>query len=105
VMRIASAAWGIVSGVGHAKTLGSPLAILVANRDYANWEDRMNPWPVDEEIDEITLPRPGHADLAGMQKFGHTDLRNILERASARETAARVAAGAVAKGFLSAVGV
>ena len=65
----------------------------------------MNPWPVDAEIEEVTLPRPGHADLAGMQKFGHTDLRNVLERATARETAARVAAGAVAKGFLSAVGV
>jgi chorismate synthase len=104
-MKIESDSVEIRSGLRHGKTLGSPLAILVANRDYANWEDRMNPWPVEAEIDEITLPRPGHADLAGMQKFGQSDLRNILERASARETAARVAAGSVAKGFLSAIGV
>jgi chorismate synthase len=104
-MKIESDSVEIRSGLRHGKTLGSPLAILVANRDYANWEDRMSPWPVEAEIDEITLPRPGHADLAGMQKFGQSDLRNILERASARETAARVAAGSVAKGFLSAIGV
>ena len=64
----------------------------------------MNPWPVDAEVDEVHLPRPGHADLAGIQKFGHTDVRNVLERASARETAARVAAGALAKAFLRALG-
>src|SRR3954453_4552751 len=104
-MKLESDSVEIRSGVGYGRTLGSPLAVLVANRDYENWEERMNPWPVGAEIEEITLPRPGPADLAGMQKFGHTDLRNILERASARETAARVAAGAVAKAFLSEVGV
>jgi chorismate synthase len=77
----------------------------IQNRDYQNWEERMNPWPVDGQVDEVHLPRPGHADLAGIQKFGHTDVRNVLERASARETAARVAAGAVAKVFLRALGV
>jgi chorismate synthase len=65
----------------------------------------MNPWPVDAEVEETHLPRPGHADLAGALKFGHSDVRNVLERASARETAARVAAGSIAKGFLAAVGV
>jgi len=78
---------------------------MVDNRDYPNWDERMNPWPVDAEVEESHLPRPGHADLAGLQKFGFTDVRNVLERASARETAARVAAGTIAKGFLSAVGV
>jgi chorismate synthase len=65
----------------------------------------MNPWPVDADVDEVHLPRPGHADLAGLLKYGHTDVRNVLERASARETAARVAAGGLAKAFLAAVGV
>jgi chorismate synthase len=91
--------------VRHGRTLGSPIAVLVANRDYPNWEERMNPWPVDGEVEETHLPRPGHADLAGALKFGHSDVRNVLERASARETAARVAAGSIAKGFLAAVGV
>jgi chorismate synthase len=77
----------------------------IENRDYQNWEERMNPWPVDAEVDEVHLPRPGHADLAGIQKYGHTDVRNVLERASARETAARVAAGALAKAYLRALGV
>jgi chorismate synthase len=94
--------WG---GIRHGRTLGSPIALLIENRDYANWEERMNPWPVQSAIDEVHLPRPGHADLAGILKFGHTDVRNILERASARETAARVAAGALAKVFLREVGV
>jgi chorismate synthase len=76
----------------------------VVNRDYANWEERMNPWPVDREVAEVHLPRPGHADLVGTQKYGLTDVRNVLERASARETAARVAGGAVAKAFLRALG-
>ena len=104
-MKIESDAVEIRSGVRHGRTLGSPVALLVANRDYANWEERMNPWPVDAEVEEVHLPRPGHADLAGLQKYGHTDVRNVLERASARETAARVAAGALAKAFLRALGV
>jgi chorismate synthase len=95
----------IRSGVRHGRTLGSPVAVLVANRDYANWEDRMSPWPVDGEVEEVHTPRPGHADLAGLLKFGHSDVRNVLERASARETAARVAAGALAKEFLRELGV
>src|SRR3954462_5494350 len=95
----------ITAGVRHGRTLGGPVALQGANRDYANWEERMNPWPVEADVPEVHLPRPGHADLAGVQKFGFTDVRNVLERASARETAARVAGGALAKGFLSALGV
>jgi chorismate synthase len=95
----------IRSGVRHGRTLGSPVAVLVPNRDYANWEERMNPWPIDGEVEEVHTPRPGHADLAGLLKFGHADVRNVLERASARETAARVAAGGLAKAFLGPLGV
>jgi chorismate synthase len=104
-MKIETDAVEIRSGLRHGRTLGSPIAILVANRDYANWEERMSPWPVDAAVDEVHLPRPGHADLVGAQKYGHGDIRNVLERASARETAARVAAGSIARGFLAALGV
>jgi chorismate synthase len=95
----------VTSGVRHGRTLGSPVALRVENRDYANWEERMNPWPVEAEVAEVHLPRPGHADLAGVQKYGFSDVRNVLERASARETAARVACGALAKAFLRRLGV
>src|SRR5438270_5661778 len=93
------------SGVRHGRTLGGPIALEVPNRDFANWEERMNPWPVEGEVAEVHLPRPGHADLVGTQKYGLTDVRDILERASARETAARVAGGALAKAFLAELGV
>jgi chorismate synthase len=95
----------VTAGIRHGLTLGSPVALWIENRDYQNWEERMNPWPVEAGVEEVHLPRPGHADLAGIQKFGHTDVRNVLERASARETAARVAAGALAKAFLAELGV
>jgi chorismate synthase len=104
-MKIESDSVEIRAGVRHGRTLGSPIAVLVANRDYPNWEERMNPWPVDGAVDEVHTPRPGHADLAGLLKYGHTDVRDVLERASARETAARVAAGGLAKAFLAALGV
>ena len=105
-MKIETDTVEVRSGVRHGRTLGSPIALLVANRDYANWEERMNPWPVEGfSPDEVHLPRPGHADLVGAQKYGHTDIRNVLERASARETAARVAAGTIARGFLKTLGV
>jgi chorismate synthase len=104
-MKIESDRAQVWGGIRHGRTLGSPVALLVENRDHANWSERMNPWPVDEEVEEVHLPRPGHADLAGVMKFGHTDVRNVLERASARETAARVAAGGVAKAFLRQLGI
>jgi chorismate synthase len=95
----------VTAGIRHGRTLGSPVALRIENRDFENWEERMSPWPVDGEVEEVHLPRPGHADLAGVQKFGFTDVRDVLERASARETAARVAAGALAKAFLRDLGV
>jgi chorismate synthase len=100
----------VLAGLRHGKTLGTPLALVVRNRDHANWSWGMAPWPPDGEptgkgTKPVTLPRPGHADLAGVQKFGHDDVRNALERASARHTAAHVAAGAVAKALLAAIGV
>src|SRR6266700_5857653 len=104
-MKIERVKVEVTGGVRHGRTLGSPIALQVVNRDYANWEERMNPWPVDGQVAEVHLPRPGHADLVGTQKYGLTDVRDILERASARETAARVAGGAVAKAFLNTLGV
>jgi chorismate synthase len=95
----------VTGGVRHGLTLGGPIALQIANRDYANWEERMNPWPVAATVPEVHLPRPGHADLVGTQKYDFSDVRNVLERASARETAARVAGGAVARTFLCALGV
>ncbi|AHY46751.1 aroC: chorismate synthase [Rubrobacter radiotolerans] len=94
-----------LGGVRHGYTLGSPVAMLVRNKDYGNWESRMSPAPVEDPPEPITLPRPGHADLAGMQKYATDDLRNILERSSARETVARVAAGGVARKLLSEFGI
>ncbi len=104
-MKIETDKADVTAGVRHGKTLGGPICLDVINADFENWFDRMNPWPVEAEIDEVHLPRPGHADLPGAWKYGFTDVRNVLERASARETAARVAGGAVAKAILAAVGV
>jgi len=104
-MKIETDRVDVTAGVRHGRTLGGPVAIQVHNRDYANWEERMNPWPVESETAEVHLPRPGHADLVGTQKYGLADVRDVLERASARETAARVAGGALAKEFLRALGV
>src|SRR3954466_7325517 len=104
-MKIESDRAEVTSGIRHGKTLGAPIALRIQNRDYANWEERMDPWPVEADVAEVHLPRPGHADLAGLWKYGFTDVRNVLERASARETAARVAGGAVCKAFLRALGV
>jgi chorismate synthase len=104
-MKIERDAAEVTGGVRHGRTLGGPVALQVGNRDFENWRERMSPWPVEVPVPEVHLPRPGHADLAGVQKFGFTDVRDVLERASARETAARVAGGAVAKAFLRALGV
>ncbi len=96
----------IRGGVRHGRTLGSPIALFILNRDWPNWEEAMSE---NEKgvgaVKEVTRPRPGHADLPGGIKYGHRDLRNILERSSARETAARVAVGAVAKRLLSEFGI
>ena len=95
----------ILSGVRGGLTLGSPLCLMVENRDYKNWEEYMSPAAADLSSRRLTRVRPGHADLTGVLKYDQTDARNILERASARETAVRVAAGAVARMFLRALGV
>ncbi|GBE02406.1 chorismate synthase [bacterium BMS3Bbin06] len=96
----------IISGIRWGKTLGSPIALMIKNRDWSNWEKGMS-ISVDDSgsIPPVTRPRPGHADLPGTQKFHHDDIRNILERSSARETAARVAIGAVARRFLEELGI
>jgi len=104
-MKIERDAAEVTAGVRHGRTLGGPIALQVANRDYANWVARMSPWPVAEAPGEVHLPRPGHADLVGTQKYKQSDVRNILERASARETAARVAGGGVCRAFLRTLGV
>src|SRR5919199_227845 len=104
-MKIERDSARVTGGVRHGRTLGGPVALQVDNRDFANWEERMNPWPVEADVAEVHLPRPGHADLVGTQKYRLTDVRDVLERASARETAARVAGGGVAKAFLRALGV
>jgi chorismate synthase len=100
----------VLAGLRHGRTLGTPLALVVSNRDHKNWEWGMSPWapesePLGKGTKPVTLPRPGHADLAGALKFGHEDIRNTLERASARQTAMTVAAGAVAKALLAEIGV
>src|SRR5437868_10060948 len=100
----------VLAGLRHGRTLGTPLALVVRNRDHKNWTYGMDPWPPEGEatgkgVKPVTLPRPGHADLAGVQKFGHSDVRNALERASARHTAVHVAAGAVAKALLAHIGI
>src|SRR5215471_14456621 len=99
-----------LSGIRHGETTGSPIALLIPNKDWENWQRTMH---VEAEMPEgatgadrpvVTRPRPGHADLAGFVKYGHDDIRNVLERASARETAARVAVGSIARQLLRTVG-
>lgn len=95
----------IVAGVRHGRTMGGPIAMVVKNRDWVNWQGKMDIEPVPDPPPPVTRLRPGHADLAGVVKYGHDDVRNVLERASARETASRVAAGALGKVFLRHFGV
>jgi chorismate synthase len=108
--RIESDEIEVLAGLRHGRTLGTPLALVVRNRDHANWTWGMSPWPPEGEprgkgTKPVTLPRPGHADLAGALKYGLDDVRDALERASARHTAAIVAAGAVAKALLRTIGI
>ncbi|HKX48154.1 MAG TPA: chorismate synthase [Gaiellaceae bacterium] len=100
----------VLAGLRHGRTIGTPLALVIRNRDHESWTWGMSPWPPAGErtgkgTTPVTLPRPGHADLAGALKFGHEDVRNALERASARQTAMQVAAGTVAKSLLGEIGV
>src|SRR6201986_2394052 len=100
----------VLAGLRHGRTLGTPLALVVRNVDHKNWTWGMAPWPPEGEptgkgTKAVTLPRPGHADLPGVLKYGHKDVRNSLERASARHTAVHVAAGTVAKALLRTIGI
>ena len=95
----------ILSGVRHGITLGSPIGLKINNNDWKNWTKKMSKEPVHSEIKKITLPRPGHADLAGVKKFGFDDIRNILERSSARETSMRVGLGSVCRKVLEELGI
>jgi chorismate synthase len=104
-MKIESDRAKILSGVRFGKTLGSPIALIIENNDWKNWQTKMAVEEPSELVKEVTVPRPGHADFAGAVKYGHTDIRNVLERASARETAMRVALGAIAKIFLAQFGI
>ena len=103
-MRFEADELTLIGGIRHGRTLGSPVAIMIGNTEWPKWEQEMSPAPGRTEK-PLTQPRPGHADLAGMQKYGFDDARDVLERASARETAARVAAGSCAKALLRTIGV
>ncbi|MFC1924136.1 chorismate synthase [Chloroflexota bacterium] len=104
-MKIEQDGAEILSGVRHGITIGSPITLLIWNRDWENWKEVMSVTPLEEEVQLLTRPRPGHADLAGVTKYSLDDIRPILERASARETAARVAVGAVARRFVEHFGI
>ena len=104
-MKIETDQAEIWSGVRHGKTLGSPIGILIHNKDWENWTKKMSVDPVDDAVKKVTLPRPGHADLAGVQKYGFDDIRNVLERSSARETTMRVALGSVCRKLLEDLGI
>jgi chorismate synthase len=90
----------IIAGVRYGLTTGSPIALVITNRDWQNWQEQLSISPIEKEVESVTCPRPGHADLAGVTKYGLKDIRPIMERASARETASRVAVGAIARRFL-----
>lgn len=100
-MKIESDRAQILSGVRFGETTGGPIALLVANKDWKNWQGKMSVEPIIQPVQKVTVPRPGHADLAGAIKYGHADIRNVLERASARETAMRVALGTIARKLLA----
>lgn len=104
-MKIEKDAVRILSGVRHGKTLGSPITLQVENLDWVNWEERMSAEPVEAAIEPVTRIRPGHADFTGAMKYGQQDLRNVIERSSSRETAARVAVGGLCRQFLSVLGI
>ena len=98
--KIENDAARIISGVRNGITTGAPIAVIIQNKDWEHWKERMPIAPSEADLQPVTIPRPGHADLAGAMKYGHTDLRNVLERASARETAMRCAIGAIASTLL-----
>ncbi|MBN1638668.1 MAG: chorismate synthase [Ignavibacteriales bacterium] len=104
-MKIETDECEIISGVRNGKTLGSPISVLIKNKDWENWQTKMSIDKNNKKVEKITVPRPGHADLVGSQKYDFDDIRNVIERASARETACRVVAGSVARKFLENFGI
>ncbi len=100
-MKIEKDAVRFLSGVRHGKTLGSPVTMQIENLDWVNWEERMSAAPIETEVEPVTRMRAGHADFVGAIKYGHKDVRNVIERASSRETAARVAVGSLCRQFLA----
>jgi chorismate synthase len=104
-MKIEKDSVRFLSGVRHGKTLGSPITMQIENLDWVNWQDRMSATPVETANEPVTRIRPGHADFTGAIKYGHSDIRNVIERASSRETAARVAVGALCRQFLAQFGI
>ncbi|QBD79636.1 chorismate synthase [Ktedonosporobacter rubrisoli] len=104
-MKIEKDAISFLSGVRHGKTLGSPITLQIENRDWVNWEERMSAEPVEAEIEAVSRIRPGHADFTGAIKYGHKDVRNVIERSSSRETASRVAVGGLCRQFLGQFGI
>ena len=104
-MKIETDSVEIISGVRFNKTLGSPISLFIKNKDWENWISKMNVDISNEVVEKITIPRPGHADLVGTLKYNYNDIRNSIERSSARETASRVAACSIARMFLSEFGI
>ena len=104
-MKIESDSVQILSGIRFGKTLGSPISMLIRNADWDNWQTLMSVEPIKQKVEKITIPRPGHADLVGVSKYNFNDIRNSIERSSARETAARVASGSIARKLLEEFGI
>jgi chorismate synthase len=104
-MKIERDAVRFLSGVRHGKTLGSPVTMQIENRDWVNWEERMSAEPIEASVESVTRIRPGHADFTGAMKYGHADIRNVIERSSSRETASRVAVGSLCRQFLVHFGI
>jgi len=104
-MKIETDRVEILTGVRHGKTLGSPISMVMWNRDFENWGEKMAVEPIDKAVEKVVIPRPGHADLVGKVKYDHDDIRNVIERSSARETAMRVALSAVARKLLQEIGI
>ncbi|MDW8109206.1 MAG: chorismate synthase [Candidatus Kryptonium sp.] len=104
-MRIENDKVEIISGVRYGKTIGSPIALMIKNRDWENWKEKMSIEKASDDVEKITIPRPGHADFAGYFKYGFDDIRNVIERASARETAIRVACCSIARKLLEELGI
>src|SRR5581483_4874128 len=104
-MNIEKEAIRFLSGVRHWKTLCSPITMQIENLDWVNWQERMNAEPVDAPLEAVTRVRPGHADFTGAMKYGHDDIRNVIERSSSRETASRVAVGGLCRQLLAQFGI